>query len=437
MSEKDNKKTEQKSLDTFSEKDAGTKNLTLSDMMQMRGQPLAQRVSTFSEFEHNQYSNQELLYMREICSSADRVVKIKDPYTNEIKDMLMFGSNNYLGFANHPYIKKRVNEAVEKYGTGIGGPPLLNGTTSLHTELQEKLARLKRKEECLIYSSGYSTNIGWVSVLMERKDLIFFDQYSHASFIDGLRMNKIRAKSFKHNDIQNLREKLEKSVKNKDPKADIYVITEGVFSMDGDVAKLNEILKLKEEFGFYLIVDDAHGLGVVGENGHGIHEYFNLGKDDIDIIMGTFSKALAVTGGFVAGNRDIIHYLRWLSRPYMFSASLPPTVIMSVLAGLELLEKEKWRNKRLKENTQYLVDKLHQNGIDVNTDSAMVCVIVPEDVNIRKAGKKLHDLGIFVNSIEFPAVPRELQRFRINMMTNHTKEDIKYLVECLVKVLGY
>ncbi len=435
MSEKDYKNAMKLYENSVGENKLETKNLTLSDMIQMRGKPLEQRITTFSEFEASQYSKKELLYMREICSSAGRVVKVKDPYTNEIKEMLMFGSNNYLGFANHPYIRQKVNEASKEYGTGIGGPPLLNGTTSLHIELQNKLAEIKNKDESLIYSSGYNTNIGWVSVLMEKKDLIFFDQYSHASFIDGLRMNKIRAKSFKHNDIQNLREKLEKSIEQKDPKADIFVITEGVFSMDGDIAKLDEILKLKEEYGFYLIVDDAHGLGVVGENGHGIHEHFHLGKDDIDVIMGTFSKALAVTGGFVAANRGIIHYLKWLSRPYMFSASLPPTTIMAVLSGLELLEKEKWRNKTLKENTQYLVDTLNNKGFPVKTESAMVCVIVPEHINIRSAGKKLHDLGVFVNSIEFPAVPRELQRFRINIMTNHTKEDIDYLVDCLLKVL--
>jgi glycine C-acetyltransferase len=409
-------------------------NFSLASMIQMKGKSLKEKLNMFSEYSQWEYSKQELLYMREICTPADSKVKVRDPYTGEIKDMIMFGSNNYLGFANHPYIKEKVLEAIEKFGTGLGGPPLLNGSTSLHHELQRRLAKIKNKDDALVYSSGYNANVGLVSALIEKKDIVIFDQYSHASFIDGLKMNNQRPRSFKHNDIENLRKKLETVSKDKEPNTDIFVATEGVFSMDGDIAKLDEIINLKKEFDFYLIVDDAHGLGVVGEHGHGIHEHFHT--DKIDIIMGTFSKTLAVTGGFLAADKDIINYLRWLSRSYMFSASLPPTVVASVLAALDLLDMESWRAKKLKENAEYLIDKLAKNDIHVETDSAIVCVIVPEEVNIRKAGKKIHDMGIFVNTIEFPAVPKELQRFRISMMATHTKEDIDYLVECLMKVLG-
>jgi glycine C-acetyltransferase len=421
--------------DTGQEKEVeSAENFSLASMIQMKGKSLDKKLKMFDEFSQWEYSKQELLYMREICTPADRSVKSKDPYTGEIKEMIMFGSNNYLGFANHPYIKEKVLEAIDNFGTGLGGPPLLNGSTSLHHELQRRLANIKNKDDALVYSSGYNANVGLVSALIDKKDIVIFDQYSHASFIDGLKMNSIRPRSFKHNDIDSLRKKLETVSKDKDENVDIFVATEGVFSMDGDIAILDEIIKLKKDFDFYLIVDDAHGLGVVGENGHGIHEHFQT--DEIDIIMGTFSKTLAVNGGFIAADKEIINYLRWMSRSYMFSASIPPTVVAAVLAGLDLLDKEPWRPKKLKENAQYLVGKLADNHIHVDTDSAIVCVIVPESLNIRKAGKRMHDMGIFVNTIEFPAVPKELQRFRISIMADHTKEDIDFLVECLMKVLG-
>jgi glycine C-acetyltransferase len=349
--------------------------------------------------------------------------------------MIMFGSNNYLGFANHPYVKQRVLEAIEKFGTGIGGPPLLNGSTTLHKELEKRLAQIKNKDEAIVFSSGYATNVGWVSTLVDKNDYVIFDQFCHASFIDGLKMANVRPHSFRHNNIEDLSKKLEIHYSKKtDPNQDTYVVTEGVFSMDGDIPHLDEIIKLKKKYGFYLVVDDAHGLGVVGEHGHGIHEHFNC-ADDIDIIMGTFSKSLAVAGGFIAARSEIISYLRWLTRSYMFSASMPPTTIAAVLAELDLLETEQWRTKKLKENVAYLVKKLDDNGVKVHTQSAIVCVIVPTSVNIRLAGKKMHEMGIFVNTVEFPAVPKELQRFRISVMATHTKEDMDKLVDCLLKVL--
>jgi glycine C-acetyltransferase len=409
-------------------------NSSLADIIKMKGKKFQDKLDIFTEYENLQYSKKDLLYMREICSPTDREVKVKDPYSGEIKNMLMFGSNNYLGYANHPYIKQKVIEAIKNFGTGLGGPPLLNGSTSLHIELQERLAKIKNKDEALVFSSGYNANIGWVSTITEKKDWVIFDQFSHASFIDGLRMNSIRPRVFRHNNIENLKKKLDEAVSKKPDNADIFVVTEGVFSMDGDIAKLDEIIALKKEYNFYLIVDDAHGLGVVGEHGHGVHELFDC-ADDIDIIMGTFSKSLAAAGGFVAANKDIIHYMKWLSRPYMFSASMPPTTIAAVLASLDLLESESWRIKKLKENSDYLVKLLNDREVNVNSDSAIICVIAPPEINIRKAGKKIHDMGIFVNTIEFPAVPKDKQRFRISLMSNHTKEDIEYLVECLMKVI--
>lgn len=409
-------------------------NFSLADMMKMKDKTFAEKLERFIRYENVQYSRKDVLYMREVSSAADRSVTVIDPYTNEEKELLMFGSNNYLGYANHPYVKEKVLEAIENFGTGIGGPPLLNGTTSLHVELMKRLAEIKNKDEAIVYSSGYNTNVGWVTSIIDKKDIVIFDQYSHASFIDGLKMSGAKPKTFRHNDMENLRAKLNSAYKNKPDNVDVFVVTEGVFSMDGDLAKLDEIVKLKKEYGFYLIVDDAHGVGVVGENGHGIHEHFHC-ADDIDIIMGTFSKTFAIAGGFVAANSDIIHYIRWMSRPYMFSASLPPTSVAAALASIDLLEKEPWRTQKLKENVKYLVGKLSEHNIHVEPESAIVCVITPPTLNIRKAGKMMHDKGIFVNTIEFPAVPKDRQRFRISVMATHTKDDIDKLVDALISTL--
>lgn len=408
-------------------------NFSLEDMIQLRNKKLEERVHIFNEYANWEMSKGNVLYMREISTPAEREIMAKDPYTNEVKKMLMFGSNNYLGFANHPYIKEKVKETIEKYGTGLGGPPILSGTTSLHVELESKLAKLKNKEAAMIFSSGYNCNVGWVSALINKKDIVLFDQYCHASFIDGLKMNQIKPRSFRHNDIDNLKAKLEKFSKEKDENCDIFVVTEGVFSMDGDVCKLDEILKLKKQYNFFLVVDDAHGFGVIGEHGHGVQELFHT--NEIDLIMGTFSKAFATTGGFLVSSKGIVQYVRWIARSYMFSASLSPIVIASVLASIELLDKENWRVKNLKNNVKYLVELLEKNNIHVAPESSLVCVLVSEGINIRDAGKKMHDMGIFVNTVEFPAVPKNMQRFRISVMTDHTKEDIEYLVECLIKVM--
>jgi len=311
---------------------------------------------------------------------------------------------------------------------------MLNGTTSLHVELENRLAELKNTESAIIFPTGYAANLGWVAALVSTKDTVLFDQYCHASFIDGLKINRIRGRSFKHNDIHHLRSLLEKAARNGDDTSDTFVVTEGVFSMDGDIPPLDEIIELKKQYGFFLVVDDAHGVGVLGKTGHGIQELFNT--DQIDIMVGTFSKALAVTGGFVAAELDVIRYIRWISRPYIFSASLPPPTVASVLAALDLLEKEPWRIKQLRKNSAFLLKLLVENNIPAASDSAIICIRIPEQVNIRTAGKQLHDMGVFVNTIEYPAVPRNQQRIRISVMSEHTENDMNRLVDCLKTVLN-
>jgi glycine C-acetyltransferase len=338
----------------------------------------------------------------------------------------MFGSNNYLGLANHPYVKQKMEEAVRKFGAGVGGPPLLNGYTSLHRNLEERLAHLKGKEDACIFSSGYAANVGLVTALMHSDDAVIYDAYSHASFCDGIRMSGVKSFRFAHNDMNQLRKKLTLAVK--DNNAQIFVGVEGVYSMDGDMAPLLEIIELCREFNAVLLLDDAHGTGMAGKTGRGSAEYFGV-ENDVDVTLGTFSKSFASTGGFVASSKPIINYLRFFARSYMFSASLSPVVLAAVSACMDILEQDPTLINRLRENIAYAAAEFNKQGFNVDPQSAIIPLRVPEWMNIRKAANKFYKMGIFMNSIEFPAVPVSQQRFRISLMASHTKADIDRLVE--------
>jgi glycine C-acetyltransferase len=406
----------------------GGENFNLRDVL-VNGTklPLNDRLKMFSSFINQLNSNNESLYMRQIDSSADREVTTIDPITGKKKPMLMFGSNNYLGLANHPYVKSKVKEAIDEFGVGIGGPPLLNGHTSLHAELEKRIAKLKKTDDALIFSSGYNANIGLLTALLTKNDIVIYDQYSHASFVDGLSMSKAKTYSFRHNDVDHLREIL---TINKNYEGDIYVGVEGVYSMDGDLSRLDEIVPLCKMYNAKIIVDDAHGTGVMGINGGGTSEHFDV-EECVDIQMGTFSKTFGVVGGFVAGSKELINYLRFFARSHMFSASLPPTVIATVLAGMDVIENDVELRQQLWSNVDYAITKLLEIGLDVKTESGIIAIHVPKEMNIRKAALFFHQSGIFVNSIEYPAVPVNQQRFRISIMATHTKEDIMQLVNCV------
>jgi len=363
------------------------------------------------------------LYFRSVHSKADREVSIIDPL-GKSKKMLMFGSNNYLGLANHPHVVQQVTAAIKDFGIGIGGPPLLNGYTSIMRQLEERLSALKGTEDTMIFSSGYSANVGLISGLCTSRDIILADEYSHASFFDGVKMIRGNCFTFKHNDTVELENLLKKHASEK---VNLFVAVEGVYSMDGDIAPLDRIAPLSKKYDATLLVDDAHGTGVLG-NGGGIHEHFKIPVGE-DIILGTFSKAFAVSGGFISASRPVINYLRLMARSYMFSASLPPVTIAAVLAGIEVMEKEPWLIQKLRDNVEYAVGKLSKFGLATEPQSAIIALKVPPEVNIRNLARQFHEAGIFVNAVEYPAVPLNMQRFRISLMADHTREDIDKLVE--------
>ena len=407
----------------------GGENFDLRDML-LRGRHmrLADRTRFFGGFLQDLNEHGELLTRRCISSAADREVQVIDPETGAAHAMLMFGSNNYLGLATHPHLRERAIETLREFGAGVGGPPLLNGYTSLHRELERRLAALKGTEDALVFSSGYAANVGLVNGLMQKTDTVYYDAYSHASFCDGLKLSGVQARSFPHNDIARLREMLEED--RGAQTGDRYIAVEGVYSMDGDLAPLPELVSLCRSYDAILVLDDAHGTGVMGAHGGGTAEHFGV-VGDVPITMGTFSKTFAVTGGFIAGPKPVIDYLRYFARSYMFSASLSPAIVATVLAGLDVLEQEPERLWHLRQNVAYATSCLNRIGFAVRPETAIIPLHVPAWMDIRYASRLFHERGIFVNSIEYPAVPIAQQRFRISIMATHTGNDIDRLVHAV------
>ena len=412
----------------------GGENFDLRQML-LKGRNLRLREKTelFSQVLASLDEQHQMLCMRKVISAADREVQVIDPYTGKTQSMLMFGSNNYLGLANHPYVRERAQRTIARFGVGIGGPPLLNGYTALHCELEERLAALKGTEDALIFSSGYGANVGLVTGLMNPTDTVLYDAYSHASFCDGMRMAGVRSIHFPHNDLSVLRHLLDRYQMNND--RDLFVGAEGVYSMDGDLAPLDRLVPMCEKAGAILVVDDAHGTGVMGRTGRGTAEHFGV-EGKVPITMGTFSKTFSVTGGFVAASKPIISYLRFFARSHMFSASLPPVVIATVLAGLDLIEQEPALLTALHSNIDCLCAGLRKLGFEHRQETAIIPLRVPAGMDIRRAACGFHRRGIFVNSVEYPAVPVSQQRFRISVMATHTRSDIDTLLNAVAEVWG-
>ncbi|MEY3367147.1 MAG: hypothetical protein RI973_302 [Bacteroidota bacterium] len=392
-------------------------------------EPLMRRASNFNHFIQTSRATGQILYCRKIVSPADREVLVEDAITGTIRPMLMFASNNYLGLANHPYVREKVRQAALGYGTGIAGPPLLNGFLGLTDELERRLANLKGKEAALVFSSGYATNLGILSALVRKQDLLCFDELSHASFRDGIKLGQLTAEEFPHNRL----DRLEAILDNAKVEGDKFVGVEGIYSMDGDMAPLNALVDLCRHHGAFLIVDDAHGTGVVGKGGAGTASFLNC-EEGVDLAMGTFSKTFAVSGGFVAASRDLVEYLRYHARSYIFSASLPPIVQAAVLAGLDVMENEPERQEQLHRNVEYASQLLAPYGMVNAPAGGIIALRVPDGMSIREANLDFHRAGIFLNAIEYPAVPLNQDRFRISLMNAHTASDIERLVEAVERI---
>lgn len=390
-----------------------------------------QRASAHARYLDSMRAARQDTYLREVVSPADREVVIRDPFTNDARRMLMFASNNYLGAANDPHVLEKVRTGIREFGVGLGGPPLLNGYSHLMRELEERLSAHKGKEATMLFSSGYLANLALASALPQARDRFLYDELHHASFRDGARLGRGHFEAFPHNDTAALETLLKLELE--EPNATTFVTVEGVYSMDGDLCPLPEVVRLCKEHDAVLVLDDAHGTGVIGENGAGTAEHFGLG-DEVEIIMGTFSKAIAMTGAYISASRDVIKFLRFFARPYIFSAALPPVSLLAVHGALDIIENEPERRQRLRENVQSLVRLLDKFELAATPEAAIVSVLVPEWLNIRAASYAFHQKGIFLSAIEYPAVPENAQRFRISVMVSHTRDDLNRLATAFEEV---
>ncbi len=339
----------------------------------------------------------------------------------EGKDIIMIGSNNYLGLASYLEVLESGVKAIEKYGTGWSGSRLLNGTLDIHLELEEKLAAFLRKEDAVTFSTGFQSNLGIIAGITGRNDVILCDRENHASIYDACRLSFGRMLRFNHADMSDLEEKL-KTVDRE--VSGILIVTDGVFSMGGDIAKLPEIVALAKKYGARVMVDDAHGLGVLGEHGRGTAEYFGL-EDEVDIYMGTFSKSLASIGGYMAAKREVCEYVRHNSRPFIFSASITPANVACAMKSLEILEREPQRVKRLARISEYMRRNLKREGVDIiDGVTPIIPIYTYTDVRTFTACKLLFDRGVYVNSVISPATPAGKDLLRTSYMATHTEEQM-------------
>lgn len=364
-------------------------------------------------------------YYRPLASAQDPEVTMADG-----RKLVMLGSNNYLGLTNHPAVKEAAAAALARYGTGCAGSRLLNGSLDLHERLEAALARFLRREAAITFSTGFQVNLGTLSCLLGRHDVAILDALDHACILDGCRLGFGKIYKFKHNDMASLEAKLSAVPEGRGR----LIVVDGVYSMEGDLAPLPEIVALKKRFGARLMVDDAHGLGVLGENGRGTAEHFAV-EGEVDLVMGTFSKSLAAIGGFVAGDGEVIDYVRHTARSAVFSAALPPASAAAALAALEIVEREPERRKQLWEATAYMKRELSGLGFDTgNSQSPVIPIVVGDDARALRMVRRLQEEGVFVNCVISPAVPEDRAMIRTSYMATHQRAHLDRALEAFARV---
>jgi 8-amino-7-oxononanoate synthase len=362
-------------------------------------------------------------FFRTIESAQENTVRYNG------REVIMLGSNNYLGLTNHPKVKEAAKAAISKYGTGCAGSRFLNGTLDIHVELEEKLAALVGKPSALIFSTGFFANQGTISTLVGRNDVAIVDRTDHASIIDGTRMSFGRVAKYKHQDMESLEYLLQReSETNK------IIIVDGVFSMEGDIARVPEIVPLAKQYNATVMVDDAHGIGVLGDHGRGTCNHFGL-TDEVDIIVGTFSKSLASVGGFVAADVDTIHFIKHQARVLIFSASPPPASVASVSAAIDVMLEDDWRHAALWRNTSVMMERLRDAGFDTGpSETPVIPAVVGEDQIAFKMCVRCFEEGVFINPVVSPAVDPGNALIRLSLMATHTEDEIHKAMDVMTKV---
>ncbi len=363
-------------------------------------------------------------YFRAISSEQNTEVLMNG------KKVLMFGSNSYMGLTNHPKVIEAAVEATRKYGTGLAGSPFLNGTLDIHKELEAKIANYVGKEDAMIYSTGFGVNLGVVSTLTGREDYIILDEQDRASIIEGRRLSFSNYLKYRHNDMTSLETQLKKC----DPDKVKLIVTDGVFSMEGDVANLPEIVRLAKQYNATVMVDEAHGIGVFGEGGRGTCNHFGV-TDDVDLIMGTFSKSFASLGGFIATDKVITNFLRHHSRSYIFTASITPASTAAASAALDIMLAEPERQEHLWKLTNYALENFREMGCEIgHTSTPIIPLFIRDDYKTFRVTRDLLDEGVFVNPVVSPAVAPHDTLIRYSLMATHTKEQVTRSLEAIEKV---
>lgn len=364
-------------------------------------------------------------YFRTITSAQDPVVELAG------REVVMLGSNNYLGLTSHPEVKAAAQAAIAKYGTGCAGSRFLNGTLDIHIELEERLARFVNKPAALTFSTGFQVNLGTISCLLERGDIVYLDKLDHACIIDGARLGFGTVVKYEHNNMADL----DRRMTVRDSKKASLIVVDGVFSMEGDLVDLPRLVEVAARHDARVMVDDAHGIGVLGEHGRGTAEHFGL-EDKVDLVMGTFSKSLASVGGFIAGEERVINFIKHRARSLIFSAAPPPASVASVIKAVEIIEREPERRVRLWDNTRFMKTELENLGFNTGqSESPVIPVIVGGDWQLALVmSRRLQEEGVFVNPIVAPAVPPDQTLLRTSYMATHTREHLERALAAFAKV---
>jgi len=399
------------------------KDLSLADFYDIPDVDLFGRAHKFAEFMAEQKANRHTNYRRISTSGSAPVMRVIDPYTGRERDMIYLASNDYLNLTRHPRVIAAGRAALDKYGAGAGSVPLLGGTLDLHVELEQKIARFKGCESAILFTSGFGSNCGALLAMLGEKDCAILDLYVHASIIDGCK--RAHNEFFRHNDMRSL----ERALTQTDGKYRTrLVVVDGVYSMDGDIAHLDQIVALAHAHGAYVMVDEAHATGVIGDHGRGTPEHFHI-EGQVDIVAGTFSKGLGGVGGFIAAKAELVELLYYYSRSYMFSTAPTPQVTGSLLEALRVIEEEPELRAQLWDNIRYFRAGLDAMGFNLgHAETAIFPIIVGDDWKVKEMCRRLHEADIYVNPVLYPAVSKRLARIRISLMSAHTRE---HLDRCL------
>ncbi len=376
---------------------------------------LDQRIKEANDRAEKMKETDTFFYMKSIDGASGARTTIDG------REMIMFASYNYLGLISNQTVKEKAKKAIDKYGIGAAGVRLLAGTTKAHEELEEKIAQFKGAEDAITYSSGYVTNLAAITTLCQRGDLVIMDKLDHASIIDGCYLSGASHRSFLHNNMASL----EKILKQSEHYKNKLIVVDAVYSMDGDIADLPEISRLGKKYNARIMVDEAHSIGVIGKTGHGIEEHFGL-KNAVDIHMGTLSKTIPSIGGYLAGKKDLITFLKLSSRPFIFSASLPPVAVVTAKACFEVIESEPELITKLQNNIEHFKKGLSKMGYNTgNSETSIVPILIGDEEKTLQLCKKVNEEGIFICPILFPAVPKGTNRLRAHVLASHSYEDIE------------